>query len=92
MAAAERIVCLAMLSLLLEADSSVASSATSVKFLLMVASGSNPNSSTVVSAVNLTLEEINTSILSGFHLEYILRDTKVRRESKDKMFKIKRTF
>ena len=68
-----------MTSLLLTADSTGASSVSPLKFLLMVASGSSQDSSAVVSAVNQTLEEINTdaSILPGHRLEYILRDTEV---------------
>ena len=67
------------LSLLLLAGQIVGSYASPFKFLLMVASGSNPDSSAVVSAVNQTLEEINTdaSILPGRRLEYVLRDTEV---------------
>lgn len=53
--------------------------ATSLKFLLMVASGSSQNSLAVVPAVDKTLDKLNrdTSILHGHRLEYILRDTQV---------------
>ena len=56
-----------------------ANNSTSIKFLLMVASGSSPDSSAVVPSVDQTLEEINrdTSILPEHHLEYILRDMEV---------------
>ena len=57
-------------SLVLATDSS-----TSFKFVLMVASGSSPNSSEVVSAVNQTLEEINTTF--PFQLKHIISDTQV---------------
>ena len=45
-------------------------------FLLMVASGSSPDSSAVVSTVDQTLEEIN-NIPFPFQLKYIKNDTKV---------------
>ena len=81
MAFIEQIPVLLVLSLLLASGPTVSSSVSPLKFLLMVASGSNPDSSAaaVVPAVDQTLEEINrdTSILPGHHLEYILRDTKV---------------
>lgn len=57
--------------------------ATSLKFLLMVASGSSQDSlavvPAVVPAVDKTLDKLNrdTSILHGHRLEYILRDTQV---------------
>ena len=53
------------------------SSVAPLKFLLMVASDSSPESSTIVPAVDQTLEEINrnTSILPEHHLEYILSNT-----------------
>ena len=80
MADIEKIAFLLALSLLLVARPNVASSVFPLKFLLMVASGSSPDTSAVVSAVNQTLEEINAdaSILPGHRLEYILRDTKVQ--------------
>ena len=59
------------------------SSDTYHKFLLMVANGSAPNSSAVVSTVDQTLEEINRddSILpAGHHLNYTLRETKASAE------------
>ena len=80
MAAESDVVFLLALSLLLAASTTGASSVSSLKFLLMVASETSPDSSAVVSAVNQTLEEISAdaSILPGHHLEYILRDTEVQ--------------
>ena len=52
-----------------------ANSSTPFKFLFMMTSGSRPDSSTVVSAVNQTLEEINMTF--PFQLKYIISDTQV---------------
>ena len=72
-------VSLISLCILLVCSHASPSSATTLKFLLMVANDSSPDSSAVVPAVEQTLEEINkdTSILPGHHLDYILRDTQV---------------
>ena len=79
MPAIRRVSFVLALSLLLAAVPIDVASVSPLKFLLMVASGSSQDSSAVVSAVNQTLEEINTdaSILPGHRLEYILRDTEV---------------
>ena len=54
---------------------SVANSSAVHKFVLMVTSGSSPDSSTVVSAVDQTLEQINMTF--PFKLKYTSNDTQV---------------
>ena len=54
---------------------SEANNSTTHKFLLMVASGSSPDSSAVKSAVDQTLEQINMTF--SFQLKYNISDTQV---------------
>ena len=79
MATVERAPFLTLLSFLLVTGPTGATFVSPLKLLLMVASGSNPNSSAVESAVNQTLDEINAdnSILPGHRLDYLLRVSEV---------------
>ena len=79
MASITEIVSLFSFGVLLVCSHASSNSTSTLKFLLMVASDSSPDSSAVVPAVEQTLEEINenTSILPGHHLEYILSTLKV---------------
>ena len=74
---ADQVVPLISFAILLACLPVFSSSAAPLKFLLMVASDSSPDSSAIVPAVNQTLEEINrnTSILPEHHLDYILSNT-----------------
>ena len=77
MAFIAEIVSLFSFGVLLVCSQASSNSSTTLKFLLMMASNSSPDSLAVVSAVNQTLEEINgdNSILPGHHMEYMLSDT-----------------
>ena len=59
-----------------------ANNSTTLTFLLMVTSGSSPDSSAIVSAVDKTLEAINrhTSIIPAeYRFNYTLKDINVRK-------------
>ena len=53
------------------------SNTTTISFLLMVASGSSPDFSTLVPAMDQTLEEINMEF--KFEMKYKFGDNKVRK-------------